>query len=158
MMSRKFTICVLVFSILLASCYRSYPEQFSPVLKMLEGEWAEGQGIGYRETWERTPSKLEGKGFMHAGNSFSQTESIAILFNDSTLTYAAKVENQNSGMIILFNLRSYTDSSLVFVNEKHDFPNVIAYYFINDSLLKIDVESLTDPKSNFSFRLKKTGN
>ncbi len=95
---------------------------------------------------------------MHSGNSYSQTEKIAIIFNDEDLIYAATVESQNEGRTIKFPLKSYTDSSLVFANPNHDFPNIITYTFLSDSLLIIHVESLTETDNNFSFRLKKTGN
>jgi hypothetical protein len=124
-------------------------------LNRLEGEWQESPGIGYREAWKRVGKNLEGAGYMHAGETFSQTESLEIVVSDSTLVYRATVPEQNQGRTISFQLSSHTDSTLVFTNPEHDFPNVIAYRFLSDSQLQIDVQSLTDSTSNFSLRLKK---
>ena len=151
-------IILLSFLLTLTSCYRDYPEPHAHLLQILEGEWEEAPGIGYREIWERNRSGLKGAGFMHAGNSFSQTEKVAIIIVDENLIYTATVESQNKGQTIQFPLKSFTDSSLVFANPHHDFPNIIAYNFLSDSLLVVHVESLTDTNNNFSLRLKKTGN
>ena len=151
---------IIIMGILfsLSSCYRDYPESHVQMLQTLEGEWEESPGIGYRETWERSFSGLKGEGFIHSGNSYSQTEKITIIIDDEDLIYTATVENQNEGRTIKFPLKSYTDSSLVFVNAKHDFPSIITYTFLSDTLLVIHVESLTETDNNFTLRLKKTGN
>ena len=151
---------IIILGILfsLSSCYRDYPESHVQMLQTLEGEWEESPGIGYRETWERSFSGLKGEGFIHSGNSYSQTEKITIIIDDEDLIYTATVENQNEGRTIKFPLKSYTDSSLVFVNAKHDFPSIITYTFLSDTLLVIHVESLTETDNNFTLRLKKTGN
>jgi hypothetical protein len=144
-------LIVLCFS----SCQKPWPEQFANNLNRLEGEWQEAPGIGYREVWKRAGKNLEGAGYMHAGETYSQTESLEIVVSDSTLAYRAIVPDQNAGRAISFPLSSYSDSTLVFTNPEHDFPNVIAYHFLSDSLLHIEVQSLTDSSGNFSLRLEK---
>lgn len=148
-------IFILSILLTLTSCYRSYPQPYAHLLQILEGEWEESPGIGYREVWERNLSGLKGAGYMHSGNSYSQTEKIAIIIDDENLIYTSRVENQNEGTTIQFPLKSYSHSSLVFVNPHHDFPNLIAYEFLSDSLLKIQVEGTTDSTMNFSFELKR---
>ncbi|MCF8367003.1 MAG: DUF6265 family protein [Bacteroidales bacterium] len=148
---------IFILSVLFtqSSCYRSYPEPYANLLQTLEGKWEESPGVGYREVWERSHSGLSGAGFMHSGNSYSQTEKIAIIIDDEKLIYTARVESQNEGRTVQFPLKSFSDSSLVFVNPHHDFPNLIAYEFLSDSLLKIRVEGITDSTMNFSFVLKR---
>lgn len=155
-MNHRLAAVFITIIILSASCQQDYPEQFSAVLDKLEGEWQEAPGIGYREVWKKDGGNLRGAGFMHAGDSYSQTETLEIMVTDSTLVYRATVPDQNEGRVISFPLSSHSDSMLEFTNPEHDFPNVIAYRFSNDSLLYIDVQSLTDPNGNFSLRLKKT--
>jgi len=151
----RFIIYLAVFTF---SCQLNYPDKFSHPLRLLEGEWAEAPGIGYSEVWKRGDRGLEGAGFVYAGNSMVQTESISITITDLTLIYNALVETQNNGKIISFLLEHYSDTSLIFANPQHDFPNIIAYTFLSDSLLHISVESLWDSTRNFGFKLKKTGN
>lgn len=146
---------IAILMILMTACYRDYPDEFSAALQKLEGEWQELPGIGYREVWKKEGSGLRGAGFMHAGESYSQTESLAIVVSDSTLVYRATVPDQNEGRTISFPLSSHSDSTLMFSNPNHDFPNVIAYHFVSDSLLHINVQSLTDSSRNFSLRLEK---
>lgn len=155
-MNLRQTAVFITIIVLIAACHHDYPEQFSTALHKLEGEWQEAPGIGYREVWQKDGRSLRGAGFMHAGESYSQTETLEIMVTDSTLVYRATVPDQNEGRAISFPLSSHSDSTLVFTNPEHDFPNVIAYRFLSDSLLHIDVQSLTDSSSNFSFRLKKT--
>lgn len=147
---------LLLISLLVTTCKKPWSEQFANNLSRLEGEWQEAPGIGYREVWKKEGGNLRGAGYMHAGETYSQTESLEIVVSDSTLVYRATVPEQNQGRTILFPLSSHSDSTLVFTNPDHDFPNTIAYRFLSDSLLHIDVLSLTDSSSNFSLRLRKT--
>ena len=155
-MNLRQTAVFITIIVLIAACHQDYPERFSTVLHKLEGEWQEAPGIGYREVWEKDGRNLWGAGYMHAGDSYSQTENLEIEVSDSTLVYRATVPDQNEGQTISFPLSSHNDSTLVFTNPEHDFPNVIAYRFFSDSLLHIDVQSLTDSSGNFSLRLKKS--
>jgi hypothetical protein len=150
---------ILVASILLLTALSCHPHRTSPYdvpLQLLEGEWEESPGIGYRETWQRTGNKMIGAGYMHSGASFSQVEELNMTIADSTIIYQAIVFNQNAGQQIDFYLKHFSDSTLVFENAKHDFPNSIAYQFINDSLLSIKVQSFTDSTVGFEFTLKKS--
>lgn len=155
-MKPKLIFSVLTVALLILSCTDEPSSKFQYQLEMLKGEWCEAPGIGYRETWSKQGNGLIGAGFMHAGNTFSQTEELSIINHDSTLIYRATVPTQNEGKSISFDLEHFTDTSLIFVNTKHDFPNIIAYYFLNDTLLKIKVESLTDTSENFTLTLTKT--
>jgi hypothetical protein len=151
---------LIAFIVLLSalSCQHNRTSPYDSKLQLLEGEWEEAPGIGYRETWQRTGRKMIGAGFMHAGDSFSQVEELGITITDSTLIYHAIVFNQNAGEQINFYLKHFSDSTLVFENPQHDFPNSIAYQFINDSLLTIIVESFSDSTAGFEFTLKKSRN
>jgi hypothetical protein len=143
---------------IMPACQHQIPATFKKPLELLVGEWVEAPGIGYREVWQISSGGFRGAGFMHAGNTFSQTEELYILFQDSTLIYQATVPDQNQGSTISFPLAAFSDTSLVFVNPHHDFPNVIAYYFLSDTSLNVRVESLTDSISGFDLYLKKTRN
>lgn len=154
MKTNRFLVIILIVCGL-SSCYTPYPPGPAPALEKLEGQWHEAPGIGYREVWDRVPGGMEGAGYMHSGGTFSKTESLAIVIRDTTLVYQATVPDQNQGRTIDFPLSASSDSTLVFTNPEHDFPNVIAYRFLSDSLLHIDVQSLSDSTMNFSLMLKK---
>ncbi len=149
---------ILILAMIVGSCYQKTPDKYADMLHALEGEWQEAPGIGYREVWKKNSYGLKGEGFMHSGNSFSKIEDISIFIKDTTLVYGARVESQNEGRIILFSLKSHSDTSLVFMNEHHDFPNIIAYHLSTDTVLQVHVQSLSEPERDFSLTLKKTGN
>ncbi len=122
----------------------------------LQGTWATRLSDGYVEKWETSgDTLLQGGGYLQIDNSLRQTESLAIVNTDGNFSYLATVAGQNEGRTIEFPLAMHTDSSLVFINRKHDFPNVIAYHFIDDSTLRVEVKSLTDPVRDFVLNLKK---
>jgi len=151
----KLTLSALIISALMISCSPKRSTQFDEILLQLEGEWTEAPGIGYREVWQRAGNRMTGAGYMHSGNTFSKTEDLAIIIKDSTLTYHAIVFDQNAGREIDFYLKDFTDTSLVFVNVDHDFPNIIGYYFENDTSMVVKVRSISDTNAGFEFRLKK---
>ncbi len=154
-MKTKLYLSLVLVAIFHFSCSNKDFGEYTDVIEKLEGEWEETPGIGYREVWTMDKNGLSGAGFMHAGNTFSQTETLAIVICDSKLVYQATVPNQNDGKTIPFHLSRHTDSTLMFTNPEHDFPNVIAYRFLSDTLLQINVQSLKDSSGNFSLRLKK---
>jgi hypothetical protein len=143
----------ILFSLLLLSCSNYDHGEYTDILKKLEGEWQEAPGIGYREVWELRKNGLSGAGYMHSGETYSQTETLAIELKDSILVYKATVPDQNEGRTIPFFLQNYSDKSLEFANESHDFPNLIAYELITKNQLIIRVESFSDSTRNFSFKL-----
>lgn len=155
-MKTQIYLSIAVVAFIFFSCTNQKHSPFGDILQKLEGEWQEAPGVGYREAWEFGGRGMVGAGYMHAGETFAQTESLAIVISDSTLVYQATVPDQNEGQTISFPLTAHTDSTLVFTNPEHDFPNVIAYRFISHSLLHIDVQSLTDSSRNFTLRLGKT--
>lgn len=153
---KKYVFLILISLLfILPACQDEFPSNFKKHLEKLEGEWIEAPGIGYREVWQFTRDGFRGTGYMHAGNTFSQTEELHILYRDSTLIYQATVPDQNQGSTISFPLAYYSDTSLVFVNPDHGFPNRIAYYFLNDSSLNVRVESMDNSTSGFDLYLKK---
>ncbi len=137
------------------SCKDEHPTLFDAQLQQLEGEWEEAPGIGYREIWKRSGNKMIGAGYMLAGETAAQVEKLKITISDSTLIYHAIVFDQNAGKQIDFPLNNFSDSTLEFANPNHDFPNLIGYYFANDTTLQIRVESLTDSTAGFELHLKK---
>jgi len=63
-------------------------------------------------------------------------ETISLKETNGTLYFSPTVMNQNDQKPIQFELTDLSDSSFVFENEKHDFPQKIAYRMITkDSLV-----------------------
>ncbi|MFP4469119.1 MAG: DUF6265 family protein [Bacteroidales bacterium] len=151
---------VLCVMMIFNSCQRHLNEyqldELNNRLTGLQGTWTTQVEDGYVEKWR--PAKdtlLTGGGYLEMENGLRQTEKLAIVSNDGSFSYLATVAGQNKGKTIEFPLRFHTDSSLVFINKEHDFPNVIAYYFISDTTLRVEVKSLTDPARDFELNLQK---
>ncbi len=128
-----------------------------PKLKLLEGQWMEMNQNNYVETWKfgKGDTLLTGAGFSVRSGVFTRTEKLSIVKNDTSIYYLATVEGQNQGATISFKLMNMSDSTLVFENPNHDFPQQITYIFLNDSTISIKVGSIADTSNNFILLMSK---
>lgn len=96
----------------------------------LMGEWADVQDSGrtvFNEHWHRAPDgTLVGLGCVLSGRDTVFIEHLGILDHEGKIQYAATIDAQNSGEVVLFELVHRTDS-LVFTNPDHDYPQRIVY-------------------------------
>jgi hypothetical protein len=86
-----------------------------------------GQGFNHVETWSREGNVLKGFGLAMEGRDTLFFERVEI---DGTLdspVYTSWVAHQNNGAGIRFSLKSATDTSWIFENPNHDFPQQIIY-------------------------------
>jgi hypothetical protein len=118
------------------------------LISQLEGKWLDASG--YHEHWGQMKNDtMSGEGAFLTNGKLEASEYLRIVNTPWGLVYEATVINQNEGRTIGFQLIDSNDSMLVFENQQHDFPNRISYFFINDSSLKIRVESLSDTSKYF---------
>lgn len=100
------------------------------LIDRLIGEWSGDPGADstiFHEQWVRNgPRDLKGLGFVMLGKDTVSIEHLNIQITDSGTFYAAEIPAQNEGIPVYFELQHGNDS-LVFVNEKHDFPQRIVY-------------------------------
>lgn len=159
-MKKNFFIILAITGLAIFSCQQHLSEyqlnEINNRLLGLQGTWSTRLSDGYIEKWKTSgDTLLVGGGYLKIDNSLRQTEALAITNTDGNFSYLATVAGQNQDRTIEFPLAMHTDSSIVFINRNHDFPNVIAYYFIDDSTIRVEVKSLTDPVRDFVLNLKK---
>jgi len=126
----------------------------SALLAQLEGQWVDA--TGYNEQWSIMENDtMWGEGLVIEHGELRLIEKLRIVNRTQVFVYQATVQGQNDGKTIGFPLVAANDSTLVFENQNHDFPNRISYFFNGDSSLKIRVESLSDTTRHFEIDLVK---
>lgn len=117
-------------------------------LAWLEGTWeAEENGVLTREVWKMTNKTLVGKGTVWKGDTLRFKEELEIRSEFGILTFFATVPSQNEGKTISFILSEINDTSVTFLNAKHDFPKIINYSFSDESVLNTSVMGIEDGKT-----------
>lgn len=114
--------------------------QDGPINKMqwLIGIWEnKSSGGTLYELWAiKSPNEYSGKSYYFKGKDTVVLENIQLIQEKNKLHYIPTVKNQNNGLAVKFQMTSITDSSVVFENQQHDFPQMISYKKIStDSLL-----------------------
>lgn len=114
------------------------------------------QGSIFEAWMMQSESEFKGKSYMLNKADTVVFEQIQLLAENNTLFYIPTLTNQNKGLPIRFALKSSTDSSLLFENATHDFPQLISYQKIGaDSLCaEISGNSKGKPRSE-KFKMKR---
>lgn len=147
------TYLILVVLILVSACYRPAPKQSFEDLKILEGKWATVEGAQFNEVWKiANDSLIIGIGYSLNGNDTVFKEQLKIYRIGNKVKYAAKV-SENSDFV-LFGLNESGKNRWKFVNPGHDYPNIIEYKLLNDSILEASTSNNRDNKE-IRFRFKK---
>jgi len=111
--------------------------------KLLKAEWLIGtweiktsKGEIY-ESWNKNSNmEFNGKSYRFGGRDTLVLETIRLIEESDGIFYIPIVKNQNKGLPIRFNAKTFTEDSLLFENQKHDFPQYISYAKITkDSLV-----------------------
>lgn len=109
------------------------------------------------ESWERQNEHLfTGSGFFVMGTDTVSKEKLRLLSEGAGVFYEPTVSAQNDGKTVRFKLTSADDSSLVFENPAHDFPQKITYRRIGpDSLFaEISGQQKGEPRTE-SFPMRR---
>ncbi len=109
-----------------------------PLALLLEGTWMSGDSESKMlEKWTVVnDSLIKGTGFFIENGDTTATEELQITTIDSKWHYCPKVDSQNGGERICFELTNQNETSLLFENPLHDFPQAISSRLINaDSLV-----------------------
>jgi hypothetical protein len=104
---------------------------FSKIIKMewVLGTWenTNSEGVLY-EIWTKSnDSVYAGKSFMIANKDTVFSESISLELKQNELYYIPTVSNQNNAQPVEFKFISSDNSTVIFENKKHDFPQRIIY-------------------------------
>lgn len=128
----------IFLSLVLVSVQLSSQTSAIDKLKWLSGIWEnKSPKVTLFEAWKITSSfEFTGKSYYLKGQDTILLENIKLIQEKNKLHYIPTVKNQNNGLAVKFQMTSITDSSVVFENQQHDFPQMISYKKISpDSLL-----------------------
>jgi hypothetical protein len=148
-------IGLLAIIFLIAGCGNNSPV---PDFTSWEGTWKTSSGSSsFTETWTKTNTQLwSGTGTWRENDSISYEEKLSLRYNGKDCVYSALAPDQNNEQSVDFMLSLFTDSTWVFVNPKHDFPNKIEYQLLSSRMMKVDVTGIEKGKPrSLSFSLIK---
>lgn len=148
----KYLFCAVVLFV--AAC--SSKDDFGKLAR-LSGLWQTdtGEGILYEEWSKEKNGTMYGKSYMLNGADSMVFERISLTRLDSGMYYIPTVKEQNKELPVPFRMISANDSSFVFENTRHDFPQRIIYRFVNrDSIVaRIEGDVKGEQRSmEYSFR------
>lgn len=124
---------VLILNVLLCSC-SIFAQVDLPTF--LVGTWTDQSETTF-ERWDIVNGKtLKGLSYKMLDNGIEVTEYMEIVYADGHLLYKATVLDQNDGQEVVFK-STPIDSSLIFENNNHDFPQQIQYKQISDHEVSI---------------------
>ena len=114
-------------------------ENVQPIGKViwLVGNWQKQSEKGIlTEAWRKLDdSTLVGRSYLISEADTLLLESIRLEQRTGKLYYIPTVSDQNEGQPVVFAQTNLTDSTVIFENPKHDFPQKITYsLLVNDSL------------------------
>lgn len=122
-------------------------------LLFLEGTWKVENKDVY-EVWNLDENNfLKGESFKMENGLKKVTEYLSIKSRDNKTIYTATVLNQNEGKGVNFVLNRLNDSTFLFENSKHDFPNKIIYKKLEDG--KVFIEVKDNKGKGFSYSMHK---
>jgi len=130
-------VSVLVVFLMFISCSVK-PERDIDKAEWLIGVWEHKVKEGYQyEEWVRVSSnEFTGRGYHVQNNDTTLFETVQLIQKRDSMFYNATVSNQNNQQPIPFMLKTATDTSLLFENREHDFPQEIEYIKIGTDSLK----------------------
>jgi Domain of unknown function (DUF6265) len=120
----------------------------------LTGDWrTTGEDPYTLERWTYAGNTLNGTSFSVTGSDMKIQETIRLEHLDGTPEYSPKVVNQNEGHEVRFTCLNQNPNRIEFVNQQHDFPQVILYEFINPDSLQATISSfpLNDKSKKMTF-------
>lgn len=135
-------------------------ENVQPIGKViwLVGDWQKQSEKGIlTEAWRKLDdSTLVGRSYFISVADTLSLESIRLEQRKGKLYYIPKVPDQNEGQPVVFAQTNLTDSTVVFENPKHDFPQKITYSLLVNDSLSAEIAAVVDGKQKaIIFRMGK---
>jgi hypothetical protein len=117
-------------------------------LRWLEGSWmVKGSMPPTYESWERiNETEMKGRSWFEDSTGPVNTESIRLKAEGGSVIYEASVSDQNGGIGIPFQMQAVQHDTFSFVNEKHDFPQMIRYIKTSDTSFTAEVGKTEEGK------------
>jgi hypothetical protein len=127
-------------------------------LYFMEGNWIDASGSmpGFNERWvKQGDSLIQVIGFFVNGKDTAIMEAIKVKTIHGTVHYIPKIENQNDGAEIPYELQNKsTKDSLVFANYGHDFPQEIIYVKKSNDSVLVYLNGIGEDKKPLEYRLQ----
>jgi uncharacterized protein DUF6265 len=151
--------CILLgVAICFISCKKDKEYNKIKDASWLIGRWENASHAGLLvEEWSSlNDSTLIGEGLFIVGKDTVFSEDLQLKQEDTSLTYVAKVHDQNNDKPVSFKMALFTKTRMIFENPAHDFPSTILYNLKGkDSLIAI-ISGIKDGKeANEVYRMKK---
>ncbi|MBL7966264.1 MAG: hypothetical protein JNK09_04645 [Prolixibacteraceae bacterium] len=124
----------------------------------LKGTWQRQSAKGIlTETWQQLDeSTFAGRSFFVSNGDTVSSETISLEQRNGKLYYIPIVSGQNDGKAIVFTQTKLSDSTIIFENPAHDFPQKIEYRFQKPDSLIAEVSSVSgELKKSIVFRMRR---
>lgn len=125
----RITFIVVLCSSLISKSYVSAQTEkatISDLISFLPGTW-QNSAFNHVEVWKYEDKILKGFGLAMKGRDTLFYEQLEINSAVAPFIYTSWVAGQNNGTGIQFTLSNATDTSWIFENPNHDFPQKICY-------------------------------
>jgi len=159
-MNRINLFTAIVITLLISSCNTKSDNSKKIFNKMnwIEGKWVSTDVPNYSEIWKRTNDTCyEGIAVSPAGSDSLVEERPRIVRRNDSIYFISEIEEQTiEGLTNNFVMTSTSTDTLVFANNDKNYPNLITYKRMNDTIIKVYVErkNLEGPVK-FEYTLKK---
>ncbi len=153
-------VCVIFITSLLFACHPRVDNRYAQLskTKWLIGTWQKQSAKGsLTESWQQLDdSTFVGRSFFVSKGDTLSSESISLEQRSGKLYYIPTVSNQNDGNAIVFTQTSLTDSTVIFENPAHDFPQKISYSSISKDSMSAEISAIIDGKlKSQTFRMSR---
>jgi len=125
------------------------PAQFTQAdfskLHGMKGLWkmASKNGFLYENWIIENDSLLKGESYKVMNNDTTRLEKVRLHLHNGMITYSPVTYYQNQGKAVDFNLTGITGNQYTFENKLHDFPQLITYNLVSDTVMRASVSGNT---------------
>lgn len=123
---KRWSITLVLFHFVNVSFSQAPSNPIKQLFTLLPGTW-QNTAMNHQEIWEQKDSMLKGYGLVMKDSDTLWYERLEINCIAQPPAYTSWVDKQNGGNGIRFLLSSSSDSSWIFENPLHDFPQKISY-------------------------------
>ncbi len=124
----------------------------------LIGTWENRTAKGsIYERWTRlNDSEFSAKSYILKEKDTIILETISLIQEKGRLYYIPVVKNQNNGLPVRFTLKTISDTTLIFENRAHDFPQTISYTGISTDSLVAEIAGMQNGQEHkIKFTMKR---
>jgi hypothetical protein len=120
------------------------PEKPKTVFDRLVGTWKLADDSQYERWTKNNDGSYSSRMFTLAGQDTNVTEDATITAENQKWIFKTLVKGQNKGKAVTFSSTIMKDTLVQFENPAHDFPRMINYRVVNDTILQAFIAGTTD--------------